>query len=456
MTAEEYVNQLNENSVWVFTKQTTNFEDAILSSKLFADICYDNSINVERYFTEHHLDYGIETDRHRALVIAQLFGLITKTPFYGRGGHYTNERPTEIYDKIKQFDHNSQEYNVIKTEQILKLKIHAIIDTTGNNENYNILPVIFIYQVLKKLQTLHGISSVSEDMLYTYIMTSESYADVDAVVDYIAHNGPISQYVARYKDRSRVLTVIKNNIALFKFENQKISINPDFDEYFYTHFIENHDLDELHEQLLRDIDYSYLLYNYQNFNINLIDVPSVAQKPTQQTFQIIPETDEQKERAYIDKVDSIHEENVNDAVAERAYTIAPMSVTKQHATGRNFRTNPILGKIAIKHAYYSCECNTEHKTFQSNRTRKQYMEAHHLVPAANQKAMWDKYNINIDCLENLVSLCPNCHKAFHFGTEEVKTQMIENLYNKIRHKYAAIGFNITLDEIKQLYGITQS
>ena len=71
------------------------------------------------------------------------------------------------------------------------------------------------------------------------------------------------------------------------------------------------------------------------------------------------------------------------------------------------------------------------------------------------KAMWDKYNINIDCLENLVSLCPNCHKAFHYGTEDVKVQMIENLYNKIRHKYAAIGFNITLDEIKRLYGIVK-
>lgn len=81
------------------------------------------------------------------------------------------------------------------------------------------------------------------------------------------------------------------------------------------------------------------------------------------------------------------------------------------------------------------------------------MEAHHLVPVAFQYQIWQKFHINIDCLENLVSLCPNCHKAFHYGTKEVKTQMITNLFEKIIHKYNAIGFSISIDEIKKLYGV---
>lgn len=81
------------------------------------------------------------------------------------------------------------------------------------------------------------------------------------------------------------------------------------------------------------------------------------------------------------------------------------------------------------------------------------MEAHHLIPVANQEEVWNKYHKNIDCVENLVSLCPNCHKAFHYGTKEVKTKMIETLFNSISHKYRAIGLNIPLEEIKRLYGV---
>ena len=101
MTAQEYLATLTNKSAWVFTKQDASFEEAVKATKLFADICYDPDVNVEQYFADHHQEYGIRTDRHRVLVIAQLYGLITKTPFYTRGNHYNKERPTEIFDLIK-------------------------------------------------------------------------------------------------------------------------------------------------------------------------------------------------------------------------------------------------------------------------------------------------------------------------------------------------------------------
>ncbi|MCL2015918.1 MAG: hypothetical protein FWG68_06675, partial [Defluviitaleaceae bacterium] len=63
------------------TKQDTNFEQAVNATRLFADVLGKN-INLEKYFAENHANYGITTDRHRMLIIPQLFGLITKTPFY--------------------------------------------------------------------------------------------------------------------------------------------------------------------------------------------------------------------------------------------------------------------------------------------------------------------------------------------------------------------------------------
>lgn len=453
MTAQEYLTTLTNKSAWVFTKQDVSFEEAVKATKLFADVCYNPDVNIEQYFADHHQEYDIRTDRHRVLVIAQLYGLITKTPFYVRGNRYDKERPTEIFDLIKNEQVGSELYNKIKTEQILKLKIHSIIDTAHNNEDYGILPVVFIYMVLKKLQTKYNVNKVSIEHFWTYIATSKSYSDVDKVAEFIANNAPIYDHVQEFPNKSRILTIIRNNIALFKVTADTIAINPDFDNYFFKRFIKQHDVEELHEQLLRDIDYSYMLYNNQHFNIDLVDVPAVdAEEDAERIVRPVYD-EETDEREYLEKVDAIKEDNVNEDIALNAYDVQPIAVERRRGHGRRPKTNPILGKIAITRAYYCCEFNREHETFVSNRTNKQYMEAHHLIPVANQENVWNRYHKNIDCVENLVSLCPNCHKAFHYGTKEVKSRMIETLFNSISHKYRAIGLNIPLEEIKRLYGV---
>lgn len=452
-TATEKLQQLKPNSVWVFTKQETDFDESYKSALLFSEIPDKENTNIEDYFTKNHTRYDIQTDRHRILVIPQFFGMITKTPFYERGGTYNDENPTAIFDIIKAVSPQSKEYNTLKTEQILKLKIHAIIDTANNNQGYNILPVLFIYKVLRGLKEKYGITKITIDQLYTYVMTCESYSEVDEAIEFIRLDSPISEYVADFKSRSRVLTCVKKNTNLFIIDSQHISINPAFDDYFYNNFILKYDFEELHEQLLRDVDYSYFLYNHQKFNINLIDEPETAGGAVSTT--VIPVSsfiDEEDETAYIEKVDSIKETNINENAGEGAHTVEPVAVSK-FDVGRRFRTNPLLGKIAIKKAYYSCEKDYQHETFISKKTQQKYMEAHHLIPVCFQKEVWDKYHINIDCVENLVSLCPTCHKAIHYGTKEVQRKMITELFTRCAPKYKAVGLNITLEEIFKFYKI---
>lgn len=452
-TAEEKLNSLHPDSVWVFTKQETNFEEAYKSTLLFSEIIGKDTVNIENYFTNNHARYGVQTDRHRILVIPQFFGLLTKTPFYEKGGTYNNDNCTAVFDAIKNTVSGSREYNTLKTEQILKLKIHAIIDTANNNDGYNILPIIFIYSVLKKLKDKYNVNKVSIGYLFTYIMTCSNYDEVDEAVELIKNESPITSYLKTYKDRSRVLSYIRKNVKLFIIDKDYISINPDFDDYFYQNFIQKYNIAELHEQLERDVDYSYFLYNVQNFNINLID------KPNESDFveNIVPVTissyiDDEDESAYQNKIDNIKEYNINEDAGNGAHSVAPTAVPNFNV-GRRFRTNPLLGKIAIKKAYYCCERDYTHDTFVSKKTNKNYMEAHHLVPVRFQEEMWNKYHINIDCVENLVSLCPTCHRAIHYGTKEVQEQIIEELFGKCAPKYQSIGFNITVEEIKKLYSI---
>ncbi|MBR3482723.1 MAG: hypothetical protein IKH45_07595 [Neisseriaceae bacterium] len=460
MNADEYLKTLNDGSSWVFTKQTvSNFNEIIQATNLFENIPNRESTNIEHYFSEHHTEYGITTDRHRTLVIPQFFGLITKTPFYKKGGQYNEEKTTAVYDKLKTINPNLNlyEYNKIITEQILKLKIHSIVDTANNNQDYHILPVIFIYKVLKELKNVHHINSVSIDHLYTYILTCNDYSQWEQAVYHIANNSPISSFVTRYKDRSRVLTLIKNNIKLFNIEQSTISINPIFDDYFDFNFMKKYDIEELHEILFRDVDYSYFLYNIQGFDVNLIDEPKEQINFNELNVyksEIIEteETEEEKDDNYISKIDSINDDNVNTNVANGAHLIAPIRYDET-AISRKYRRNPLLGKVAIERAYYSCENNPHHETFISAKTNKNFMEAHHFVPVKYQQEIWKKYKINVDCVENIVSLCPTCHRAFHNGTKEVKSDLINNIFNKIIPKYKSINFSINIDEIKKLYDL---
>lgn len=452
-SAAEKLQELKPNSVWVFTKQETDFDESYKSALLFSEISDREYTNIEEYFANNHNRYDIQTDRHRILVIPQFFGLITKTPFYQRGGTYNNEKPTEIFDIINAFSPKSKEYNVLKTEQVLKLKIHAIIDTANNNKDYNILPVLFIYKVLRGLKEKYGIAKITIDQLYTYVMTCKSYGEIDEAIEFIRLNSPISKYVSEFRDRSRVLACIRKNTNLFKIDSQYIAINPIFDDYFYNNFVLKYDFEELHEQLLRDVDYSYFLYNHQNFGINLIDEPEIATTTIPVGVTIISSfIDDEDETAYIEKVDSIRETNINENAGVGAHKVEPVSVSK-FDVGRRYRTNPLLGKIAIKRAYYSCEKDYQHETFISKKTQQKYMEAHHLIPVCFQKEVWDKYHINIDCVENLVSLCPTCHKAIHYGAKEVQRKMISELFARCAPKYQSIGLNITLEEIYKFYKI---
>ena len=465
--AEEYLNNLTEKSVWVFTKQETDFDISVLATKLFSDIPNIDETNVEQYFSEHHNEYEIDTDRHRMMVIPQLFGLITKTPFYQRGVQYSKERPTAVFDEFSKLIEekdgfqtitNQTRYNELKTEQILKLKIHAIIDTANNNEDYFVLPVLFIYKVLKDLQIKYGIEEVSIDQLYTYIMTCKNYKDLDNAVEFIKDNAPSSKYVSNYKGNSRILTCIRKNINLFDITSTTIAINNKFDDYFYNQFFLKYDFDELNEVLLRDVDYSYFLYNVQDFDINLIDVPSVVAETERQKIDTTKEVIKvetsvvENDDDYEVKVDEINEGNVNRDVAIGAHRISPISFDHTKIS-KKYKRNPLLGKIAIQNAYYCCEKDVRHETFESERTKKSFMEAHHLVPVMYQQEIWDKYEVNVDCVENIISLCPTCHRAFHNGTKEVRTKMIENLYEKLLPRYKSIGFKITLDEVKKLYNI---
>jgi len=94
-----------------------------------------------------------------------------------------------------------------------------------------------------------------------------------------------------------------------------------------------------------------------------------------------------------------------------------------------------LEKYLENNSNFLCEADPSHQTFMTSKGVP-YMEGHHLIPctAKNAKTFWKRVGKSIDCVENIVCLCPTCHRKIHFGSEAEKRSIIKLLYNKQHSK----------------------
>lgn len=112
-----------------------------------------------------------------------------------------------------------------------------------------------------------------------------------------------------------------------------------------------------------------------------------------------------------------------------------------------YRTNPRIAKTALQIAEFKCEINKgDHITFISKNGR-QFMEAHHLIPMHAQK----DFKINLDRIENIVCICPNCHSAIHLGNDSVRLDYLKKLYDERKAQLQAVGLNISFGDLYSRY-----
>lgn len=104
---------------------------------------------------------------------------------------------------------------------------------------------------------------------------------------------------------------------------------------------------------------------------------------------------------------------------------------------------------ALINADYTCEINPNHTTFLSP-NGKQFMEAHHLIPMEFQ----DEFEVSIDVPENIISLCPNCHRAFHNSNYNYKIDLISSIYEKRDKVLKNRGIFLDFLMLKSFYKIS--
>ena len=114
--------------------------------------------------------------------------------------------------------------------------------------------------------------------------------------------------------------------------------------------------------------------------------------------------------------------------------------------------NPKVSKSALYLSGFKCAVDPSHKTFISSKGV-QYMEGHHLIPCtySNASRIWGKRKRNIDCKENIVCLCPTCHRRVHFGSDEEKRSILRLLYNHQIKKLKSAGLELSFEDLLGLY-----
>lgn len=116
-------------------------------------------------------------------------------------------------------------------------------------------------------------------------------------------------------------------------------------------------------------------------------------------------------------------------------------------TGGGYLRNPKVAGEALKRSNYSCEIDHEHKSFTCKRTKSNFVEAHHLVPMGQQES----FKVSLDVVENIVALCPMCHRKLHHSIWLEKIDLLSSLFDTRKDGLGARSITISAADLYQLY-----
>ena len=125
---------------------------------------------------------------------------------------------------------------------------------------------------------------------------------------------------------------------------------------------------------------------------------------------------------------------------------------RQSSSSTSWSRDANMAYTALDNANFKCENNTGHETFISARTGNQFVEAHHLIPMEYQ----GEFSVSIDVPENIISLCPNCHRAFHNSIALNQENLISKFYEKRSSLFKERDIETTREKIFEYYKTTSN
>lgn len=114
---------------------------------------------------------------------------------------------------------------------------------------------------------------------------------------------------------------------------------------------------------------------------------------------------------------------------------------------KKYKRDVLKAQKAIRASGFKCEVDNTHHSFISAVSKKMYLEAHHLIPMAAQA----NFEVSLDVVPNIISLCPNCHRMIHHATFKDKVLIIKKLMSNRESSLAKKGIYISEQDLLNLY-----
>lgn len=132
---------------------------------------------------------------------------------------------------------------------------------------------------------------------------------------------------------------------------------------------------------------------------------------------------------------------IADRVTEFDTPITPLEAT--NVEQKIWKRSGILRSQALAFADYSCEINKDHRTFIAEKTKRAYMESHHLIPISLQ----NDFNYSLDIYANIVCLCPVCHRQIHYGLIQDRKKLLSTLFEKRAERLTNSGISLNFNDM---------
>lgn len=114
-----------------------------------------------------------------------------------------------------------------------------------------------------------------------------------------------------------------------------------------------------------------------------------------------------------------------------------------------YSRNPSHARRVLESVGFICQVDNSHVTFPAKKNKKNFVEAHHLIPMKYQGD--ERFQSSLDVPENIVSLCPNCHKAVHYGDTETRENILKKLFAIKKLEMEKNNIFITIDKLINFY-----
>lgn len=282
---------------------------------------------------------------------------------------------------------------------------------------------------------------------------------------YLTLNQGWTYYKENYKPKSEAQKKIKKVATILQGEFQEIPSQFNSDTIDLKH---DSDLPKGYE--LGNITSRYYSQNHLPTDIEFLNDISDLLQIYDQLYYLIGENrtfeDLNKEllahndRKFIETEteEEVYQANIEEILVKEDYlyeeevaSTKPKAIKTKEGEAKWPRDSEISATAIVK-ANFQCEVDPTHRTFTSNKTKRQFMEAHHLIPMQFQNI----FNNSLDKVANIICLCPNCHRQIHYGTSDEKEDLIEKLYRKAERELIKVGINIDLNDLKNLYGVRRN